>query len=140
MLADATGDAEGIRFDLTLQFLASWQQGMGSAWLLCLGRCVCDSDIHLRGHRTSHELNASISVERTISMCYLPPPLPSETHDECAVAIRIDGKVATGTKPLQLFRIRDVVLSTMKPPCHQAHPFGGFDGRGSVTAQAYARP
>ena len=132
------GSRHAIPFNLSLQYLTSWQRTMGTAWVVCFGRCACADGVYLHAHRTSSdERNASIFVEQMIGLVYQPAPPPrahpiasatarDAEESECAVAIRVTNEAAAGADAdansdtaLRRFRVRDVVLSTMKSPCHQ---------------------
>lgn len=138
--------SQWIPFNLTLQYLVSWQPDMGTAWISCLAQCACGEHSSLgalrperlsnvgvlfSARRLSSVRNATIFVERTIPIRFQAPSAGQRA--ECLLAIRMQegahqdarekgasvGQTAEpeGEARPARFKLRDVVLSTLRSPC-----------------------
>ena len=106
--------SQWVPFNLTLQYMVSWQPGMGTAWISCLAQCTCGEHsssralrpdivsndgvkvsenasvnvgVFVSARRLSSVRNATIFVERTIPIRFQAPSAGQRA--ECLLAIRM---------------------------------------------------
>lgn len=144
----------GFDFNVTLQYLTSWQ-GMGKARLACTGACACAAtiiDAHVVAAASSNQRNVTIFAEHQFVARFSPPSRDglssvagAETAirtarnavrhigvnaataptDRCGVTLELLSATSSGG---HLFRVRDVILFVAISPCDgEAIIFGGVN-------------
>ena len=110
-----------IGFNVTLQYLTSWQQ-MGQLWVACAGACECGRHV-IDGHATHEDRNVTVFTEYSFAASFQPSGGSHRAANSCALRLHVRNETSSGG---HLFRVRDVIMFVAANPCKAFRHLGKF--------------